>query len=292
MSSNISNPSGDRQEKIANAAKVLGKSKDRQAIFLAIYANKKQFKAVDEIMEITRKTNVRVLQEAKKLFAEDIVTRKKLDNKTYYGKIEFYTHNRDKIIQLAKNKKQLDRFPTKSNPQIQGQTIKVVFPKQKIKIKELMIDDFDNFIKIKKIKTALTSKPFAENKIKLGFQKIVGEKGEFTDWGGETNDLFTTRISYKGKRRSVAIAFKGKGTKGTLTPKKLGKNGDQIQRLFKSVAEVFIVQYQGQIDQSVFEQMKTHATAKSFTEGTTIYYCVIDEEDTNRLIQAYPKQFK
>lgn len=34
-------------------------------------------------------------------------------------------------------------------------------------------------------------------------------------------------------------------------PKKLSKNGDQIQRLFLSAAEILIVQYHSQIDQSL-----------------------------------------
>lgn len=71
----------------------------------------------------------------------------------------------------------------------------------------------------------------------------------------------------------------------------MGKNGDQIQRLFSSPAEAFIVQYQGQIDESVIEQMRNFATAKSYKEGKKIYFGVIDENDTNRIINAYPTKF-
>ena len=79
-------------------------------------------------------------------------------------------------------------------------------------------------------------------------RRSIGETGSFTDWGGERNDLFTSKIHLKGKRRAVAFAFKGPGTSGALTPRKLGKNGDQIQRLFLSPAEVFVIQYHGQIE--------------------------------------------
>jgi len=127
-------------------------------------------------------------------------------------------------------------------------------------------------------------------KLKLDFKKSLGRK--FTDWGGEINDLFTSRVIFNGKRISTAIAFKGKATKGILTLKKLGKNADQVQRLFKSAARLFIIQYQGPIDQSVLVEMKTHAIAKSYNEGDKIYYSVIDGQDTSRLLQAYPKSFK
>jgi hypothetical protein len=81
-------------------------------------------------------------------------------------------------------------------------------------------------------------------------------------------------------------------SKGTLTPGKLGKNGDQIQRLFESPADVFFVQYHGQIDESVVHQMKKMAIANSVMEDKQIWYGVIDGDDTNRLLAAYPKQFK
>lgn len=90
---------------------------------------------------------------------------------------------------------------------------------------------------------------------------------------------------------SHPFAFKGPGMQGTLTPKKLGKNGDQIQRLFLSPAEIFIVQYHSQIDQSVIEQMIAFATLNSVRERKRIYYGVIDGDDTNLLLKAYPVKF-
>lgn len=71
----------------------------------------------------------------------------------------------------------------------------------------------------------------------------------------------------------------------------MGKNGDQIQRLFMSSAEVFIVQYWDQIDESVIQQMTEFAKAKSVSEGKEILYGVIDGHDSNRLIKAYPRAF-
>lgn len=78
---------------------------------------------------------------------------------------------------------------------------------------------------------------------------------------------------------------------GRLTPNKMGKRGDQIQRLFRSPAEVFLVQYWGQIEESVIEQLKLFAVAKSALEGRKIFYGIIDGQDTSRIIKSYPEFF-
>jgi hypothetical protein len=131
-----------------------------------------------------------------------------------------------------------------------------------------------------------------EDVFKKGVAKILNETGEFKDWGGEKGDLFTTLLTMRGHRLAAAFAFKGRGRSGTLTPARLGKNGDQIQRLFTSDAEVFMVQYWDQIDESVLSQMGTAAIAKSYATGKPIYYGVIDGSDSSRLIAAYISAFE
>lgn len=103
--------------------------------------------------------------------------------------------------------------------------------------------------------------------------------------------MFSSRILVNGKRLTVVFALKGRGTKGKLTPKKLGKNGDQIQRLFRNHADVYFVQYWDQIDESVVEQMKLIATAKSYYENRPIYFGEIDGQDTLRITKAYKELF-
>ena len=120
------------------------------------------------------------------------------------------------------------------------------------------------------------------------FKKAVGEKGRFPHWPGEKYDLYTTQLVVKGKRRATAIAFKGPGTGGKkLTPKQMGKNADQIQRLFDSAAEVFLVQYCRQIDESVIRQMRDAAIAKSQRAGAKLFYGILDGTDSERIYRAY-----
>jgi hypothetical protein len=220
-----------------------------------------------------------------------IVNQIKIDGKTAYEKDVFIATNKNKILALAGNPKKLKEYPTKYNqkPSVGGsRPIRVIVQGAKVQITPVTCDDFDQFSNAKKIKFA-AGRIISEKVFKAGILRLVGDKGNFQDWGGEKNDLYTTKLRFKGQRRPVAFAFKGPGTQGTLTPKKLGKNGDQIQRLFLSAAEIFIVQYHSQIDESVIEQMVAFATMNSVREGKRIWYGVIDGDDTNRLVAAYPK---
>jgi len=292
MSINVSNPSADRNEKIDNAAKVLGRSKHRKKIFSEIYRGKQKVKTVSYLSLKTGLNEVRVMQEGGKLAAEDIVKQTKVKGKTAYQKITFYGHNKGKIIDLSNNKTKLSRFPTRSNPQSAVGTIKVNFPKKMINIQQIHVDNIESFSKVKKIKSSSSKVTIYEKDFKKGLKNILGETGSFKDWGGETNDFFSTRIKINGKRLTVVFALKGRGTKGKLTIRKTGKNSDQIPRLFKSPADVFIFQYGEQIDESVLDLMKSLAIAKSVAEGRKIFYGIIDGRDTSRILQAYSSSFK
>jgi hypothetical protein len=145
---------------------------------------------------------------------------------------------------------------------------------------------------VRKVKLAPGFIRIKEKEFKSGVQKILGQPGKFQDWGGEKNDLLTTRLYFGGKRIAAAFAFKGRGMTGELTPAKMGANGDQIQRLFESAAQLFILQYWAAINERVREQIRAFATITSLQRGEKIYYCLIDGVDTARLIQAYPKQLR
>jgi hypothetical protein len=131
----------------------------------------------------------------------------------------------------------------------------------------------------------------SEGKIKKGIASILGETGRFKDWGGERNDLSTTRLLLEGKRRQAVFALKGPATKGPLTPGKMGKNGDQIQRLVFSPGEVLIIQYHSQVGDYVREQLEKLAQGRSTLEQRRLWYGIIDGQDTRRLIAAYPLAF-
>ena len=198
------------------------------------------------------------------------------------------------MLAILDSPKKAAKYPTKQSPRVSTNTYVNVLPEKKPKFKSITVDDIDSFSKTRKIKNVDNSirlNKVPENKIKTGLKKILGETHDFKDWGGEKNDLYTNKIKFKGKRMFAAFALKGKATKGTLTPKMMGKNGDQISRLFGASAQMFFVVYHGKVDESITEQLAAFAIAKAIS-GVTIYYCVIDGDDLNRLVQAYRKYFK
>jgi hypothetical protein len=110
--------------------------------------------------------------------------------------------------------------------------------------------------------------------------------------GAETSDLYSTRLRVKNKRRAAAFGFKGPGQRGALVPGRMGKNGDQLQRLFQEDADVFIVQHWREIKPSVIELMRSLAIAKSVMSGNEIWYGVVDGQDSERLRVAYANKFQ
>mgnify|MGYP006292497063 CR=1 FL=1 len=279
-------------EQIVHAANIIGRSKRCYKVFEAIFRGKKIIKTVKDIEKITGLNNVEVLQQGKKLSSNGIVEQVKTKTGTGYKKDKFYSQHYRRILSIAGKKEKIGKIPTKRNS---GNTINIINKasiNKFVDIEQITVDDIDNFNKVKSInKKSVKIKSIYEKPFKEGIKKIIGETGKFTDWGGEKNDLFTTRLKINGKRYPCAFAFKGKGKTGILTPKKMGKNGDQVQRLFSSQANVFIVQYWDNIDESIIEQMKFFAQAKSAIEQKKIYYGIIDGIDTQRLIKAYSSNF-
>lgn len=294
MPLNVADVRANLNENILHAVTIIGKSQDRRHVFEAIYRGKKEVKTVDDIVRETGLSRVRVLQEGGKLHANQIVVKTKKDNQTAYKKDETYTHHKKKVLSILDNPKNAKKLPTKQKPQVTSNTYKIFVAGKKPKVTALTVDDVDSFAEVRKVSnidSSLKLEKIAEHKIKAGLQKIIGETQEFKDWGGEKNDLYTNKLRLKGKRRTAAFALKGKATKGSLTPGKMGKNGDQIARLVGSAAEIFFIVYHSKIDESIVSQLEAFALGKSLS-GKAISYGVIDGDDLNRLYQAYRACFQ
>jgi hypothetical protein len=273
-------------DQLASAARIVGRSKHRQAVFRAVYRGKKQVKTIDEIASEIGISAMHVLVEGGKMAGLLI---EKVSG-GYKKKNEFASRYKT-ILAMAQDKKKLERLPTKTSPNANTSAVKVTvsFPSLARNAKFITVDHVDSFSKVTNQSNNSVSK-LAEKKLKQGFAKIIGESGSFKDWGGEKSDLYTTRVRMGGKRLRAAIAFKGKATSGKLVPKKMGKNGDQINRLFDEPAELFLVVYGGQIDSSIVSQMQAFAMGVAIG-GRKVYYGVIDGEDLGRVAAAYPNYF-
>lgn len=288
----VSDAASNANEQIAHAAEALGRSELRRKVFEAIYHGKKQVKTVSDIMKKRRLTRKQVLTEGRKLFNNAIVEQVKQNGETGYKKIGFYHQKKHQILRLAGNKEKLDSFATKRTPRPMSSTITIKLGAGRANTQQVTIDDISSFSKVQKLKSSdYIPKSVSEDEFKRGIQVILGERGKFKDWGGERNDLFTTRVRLSGHRRATAFAFKGPGTTGKLVPGKMGENGDQIQRLFEADAQVFLIQYCREIAHSILDQMVLLATAKSLRAGKKIWYGVIDGQDSNRIYVAYASSF-
>jgi len=272
-------------DQLATAARILGRSKHRQAIFSTVYHGNKQKKTIREIMKATDLSQTHVLKEGGKM---DGLLLEKIPN-GYKKKKEFATRYKA-ILALANNKKKLDRLPTKTSPR-NGNAAKITvsFPRVGQNAKFISIDDIDSF-RAARNEAPKPMKPIPEKRLKGAFAKIIGEAGKFKDWGGEKSDLYSTRVRIGARRVRAAIAFKGKATRGKLVPGKMGKNGDQINRLFDEPAEVYLVVYVGQIDSSIISQMQAFAIGNAMN-GRKVFYGIVDASDVSRLASAYPQYF-
>lgn len=291
MLQSVSDARSNANDQIAHAAVVLKRSAKLQKMFDAICGGGSKPKSVAKLMELTGYNQVEVSQLAGRLADQQLVHKTKIGQNTQYSKDRFYATNRRKILGFAIDPASLRNLPTKVSPRSTSSgPIRVIIQGLKVSVKQLTCDDIDQFRKVREIESAGKIR-ISESAFKKGIQRIIAQPGTFKDWGGEPNDLFTTKVIVNGKRIPTAFAFKGPGKSGPLTPAKLGKNGDQIQRLFASPADLYVVQYHDQIAQSVVEQMETFAKVNAMHGAKKVFFMVIDGSDTNRLMAAYPKQF-
>ena len=292
MPQTVSDFRSNANEQIEHAVKVIGKSTVRRKVFEAIYHHKTKAKTVTAIVKRTKLTRMRVLQEGRHLVKEEIVGQTTKDGEVAYEMYDTYHRRKRQILALADNPKALAKLPTKRRPAVKiPRTVSIAT--KGAKVKRITIDDVASFARVRRMKSdGNLPASVSEKAFKNGVERIVSELGGKKDWGGEKNDLHTTRLKLKSKRVNAAFAFKGPGKKAArLVPGMMGKNGDQIQRLFQTDAEAFFVQYWRDIDESILEQMRTQAIVKSLADGNQVYYCAIDGTDSYRLYRAYASKF-
>ena len=120
MVMHVSDTASNRRDQIANFAELLRNAPSRQSVFNAVYHGKKLKKSVQEVSAVTHFTPKRVTEVAKPLVREHLFeqSRERINGstQTVYVKSGFVASNKAKILQLARNKKKLESFHTKTNP--------------------------------------------------------------------------------------------------------------------------------------------------------------------------------
>jgi hypothetical protein len=290
----VNDSQSNRPELIVGAARAIGRSIPKRQVFEAIYTHKKRIRSVLEIAEMTGLPAMRVLQLGGQLHGDHIVDQTKKDNRVAYAQKPFYQRNKRKILNLLNKPGSAAKIATKRNVAVSVRVPPARNSRPQAAEHFITIDDIDSFAKVRKIRSQAKRLPvsMSERQFNDGVKAIIGETGTFKDWGGETSDLFSTRLMLKGKRRRVAFGFKGPGLKKPLVPSGLGKNGDQMERLFSEPADVLFIQHWREIMPSVIRQMRVFAVDKARSTGKPVFYGAIDGHDSNRLRLAYPSKFR
>jgi hypothetical protein len=129
--------------------------------------------------------------------------------------------------------------------------------------------------------------PLPEQTVKALIAEIIGEPYLDTDWGGELSDILTSRIELDSTRVAGAFLLKGAGSKRKLKPGDLGKNGDQVRRLSKQDAELYVVQHVGEFDEAVRDQLADMILAKRAKGAPHTVGSLWDGSDCARLFIAH-----
>lgn len=162
-------------------------------------------------------------------------------------------------------------------------------PKTYGEIHPSQIDQFsllDNQLRSEKSVPALSLlKSIPEQSIKLAFAEILHEGFIPKDWGGEKSDLFTSNVSVDGRWLPTAFLLKGPARFSPMTMRHLGKNGDQIERLFNEPAGLLILQHCHRVTTPVRATMRAYASRIHDLR----YFTILDGYDTIRLMRAYGK---
>ena len=155
---------------------------------------------------------------------------------------------------------------------------------------QLFTEDVDEFAKVKAYKGDTSGwidhmGNVSEEVMKTFIADLLGDQSG-KDWGGEFADHFTRHIHIAGRRCTAAFLLKGPGSKHQqMTFRQLGKNGDQIFRLSKLPADLFVLQHCHEIAPAVLETLRNYIVQPHRQRR----YLVIDGRDSYQLLLAYGK---
>jgi hypothetical protein len=124
-----------------------------------------------------------------------------------------------------------------------------------------------------------------EHTVKELICRLLGEHSVPNDWGGEESDVLSANLIVEGRRHTGAFLLKGPARFHPMKPTDLGKNGDQLYRLFNIPAQIYVVQHCHSIGAAVRKQAEAFALARTFIAPCRIVF--MDGVTTARLLRAH-----
>lgn len=162
--------------------------------------------------------------------------------------------------------------------------------------KRLFIQSIDSFSKARNVNSEQVRGQvhngfldLPEQRIKEAFLQIIGQSYIPNDWGGESEDIYSSFILLNGERVQTSIVLKGNGTvRGNETHLgDLGANGDQLERMMRTgSSKLYIIQSVKPIGQDIINSAEAFIDQQR-SRGNHCYYCAVDGQDTAMLMMAY-----
>lgn len=290
----VSDLGSNMEENVERWAKRIKPNGAKFKVLKAIYSSKKHEWSINEIADRAGLKPKAASEGAKGLYDLLLLTRKS-GNPLRYSKRSDVTPEKRKLISLIRDRKRIAEISTKRRPlsTLQRKRSSGFMTGRAIHV---TIDDIDSFSRVKRIDSeqvpeVLDPPRLPEEIFKNGIENILGERTRLKDWGGENLDIYSTKLVIKGRRIAAGFALKGPAKTGALTPKKMGANGDQIDRLLSQSIDIAVVQYEGDVAPSIPSLLEKLARDKARSENKNIYYCVINLLDSYRLRMAYRDAF-
>jgi len=125
----------------------------------------------------------------------------------------------------------------------------------------------------------------SEQVVKELICRLLCEHSVPSDWGGEESDVLSANLLVAGHRHTGAFLLKGPARFHPMKPTDLGKNGDQLYRLFNIPARIYVIQHCHSIGAAVRKQAEAFALARSFVAPCQIMF--MDGTTTARLLRAH-----
>jgi hypothetical protein len=153
---------------------------------------------------------------------------------------------------------------------------------------EILPEDIDQFSEMAGVQVddatewMAAMKTVPEADVKAAIAALLTEPTK-KDWGGESNDHFSSNVVVGGARKTAAFLLKGPSQFREMTLDMCGARADQIYRLVRSDADISVVQHSHLIGEAVRGTLRGMVVRP----GGRRKYCLMDGQATYRLLKAY-----
>lgn len=156
----------------------------------------------------------------------------------------------------------------------------------------IFLEDIDSFSRAAKIDSQAASQvslnDVYEDDVKIALIEIIGERFIPKHSANEKSDLYTSQVILRGRRVPTAFLLKSMRSVKTMDMKSgLGKRSNQILRLIKEPAVLYVVQHTGEIITDVVDHLYAQVYKKAIELQKTLYYYIMDGNETARVLLGY-----